>query len=330
VALPALRTNGWISVPWAEHVTRAGGLIDMSAGYGAGNQASYTIRINFDDLDQAVRDLLGENTIAGNARDLNRRLPVQHPHRSHLWADRISSIRPLRWNSKVTGYPGSYSRYDYWIVTIIFTQPKYRIYSDAFLDHLYGYPRQEWQRFVEPLYESAGEFLQRQGTTSFKWAEGGGGTQPTSGDPFPNSVGQFLGKAELILRWHKVPRDGLFSKVTEPGDGPPTNLNGVIGKVNDASFLGYATGTLLLRPPRFTALESPIDNGGLGFFEPEMLYTVDLPIAIFDPPHTNSSYQGHNLAPWSDGTWYLVKDLKTGTKTIFESADFKNIFKMNR
>lgn len=322
MALPTLQNNGWLpsGTPWAEHVTRSGGLSDMQLSYESGNQAAFVIQTN-GLLETVVQDILGSNLFNPATLKINRVPPLRHPYKENLYANRICSVKGLKWKGKVNSFPAPYSSYDRWVITIAFGQPRWSVLDDATLANKFA--GAEYRRFVQFDYQPVGEYLSRnQG--SFKWAEGGG-SGPVVDTDFKGSLGQFVQKKEIILTWKYVPKVGLFSS---GGDGSPTNLDLAVGTVNNATFLTYPAGTLLLKPYKLIPKESAISLGiGIGFGNPPQLFDVELPMTHFDPTPGGAT-RGHNLAPWTDGKWYRVYDATTKTRNMYSISDFTQIFKL--
>lgn len=317
-----LQMNGWINYPWTEHITRSGSIRESAFSYEGGCQATMVIRINWESTVPVIAEILGGAKLNRTTGQLDRTLPVRHPEFDWLYASRIVSVKPLKWDSKLRLPAGTISGYQYSLITIVFTQPKWTMLSDARIDALYGSPRKEYRRFVERRPEPSGEVVTRS-EGSFKWEQG-----PQIGTVFKGPQGQFLPKATEVLVWKRVPQVGLFSN---GGTGDPTNVYAAVGKVNDDEFLGNPAGTLLLQPPRLIPLEVPTIPAAVGANEnlgqPAIFYDVELPLLRFDPPY-GGSVRGHNNAIGPDGLWYPLVDATNGTRRIFEEADFESIFQM--
>jgi hypothetical protein len=341
--LPLLN-NGMISVPWAEFITKQGSSAESAFGYADGNQSTLSILVGFNDLAQAVSDLLGYQQFNPQTTNLDRNLPAVHPFFNWLWCSRISGVHPYRFQTKVTGsgspYPGepslgSYGLYDLWVLTCVFTQPKFAMYSDNFVDSNYtvqtppASPRQEFRRFLEVIPQPASFALTRDANASFTFVEGGGGTQPTANTTnVPTPSAQFLTQVDYNFLWRRVPQIGLISQTT----GRPDNLIDSLNKVNDAAFLGFPKGTLLFKSFRLHPVEDPVSPTSfglnLGRGDISLVYDVELVFSYFNPPSgiTNATNFGWNLAPWTDNRWYLVKDIGSKMHTIYDYTSFPVIF----
>src|SRR5581483_2537220 len=108
----------------------------------AGNQTTMSILVNDADVEQAVADLLGSQEMDPNVHgQLNRVIPMTHPRFHWMFAERITGAHPIRFTDKRQGFGTSkYAAYAARVLTVLFTQPKYSIFSDAQLDLRYGAP----------------------------------------------------------------------------------------------------------------------------------------------------------------------------------------------
>jgi hypothetical protein len=330
---PVLVNNGWFpsGIPWAEYISNKSATTDSQFSYGAGNQTTMSILVNDADVEQAVADLLGSQEMDPNVHgQLNRVIPMTHPRFHWMFAERITGAHPIRFTDKRQGFGTSkYAAYAARVLTVLFTQPKYSIFSDAQLDLRYGAPRQEWRRFIEFVHQPASFLLSRE-TGSFTFTEGGGGTAPTANTTVvPGNQTQFLSQLDITAIWHKVPQAGLFDN---GGTGRPTGLLSALNTVNSASFMGYPAGTLLFKAFRLQPLEDPVSPTAFGLNvnngEASVVYDVELGFSYFDPPQGGTA-RGWNLAPWPNQLWYQFKDTNTLTKTLFNTTDFTTtIFQM--
>jgi hypothetical protein len=264
----------------------------------------------------------------------------------HLYANRITSIKPMHWTGKVLVDAGSglsrWSGYDFALLTILFTQPHYPILSDEYLD--FRFPplvidgqayRQEYLRYCERLPTIAGDILTVESGT-FKWAEGGAAPAPTVGALLQTPVGQPLTVGDFALIWRQVPLYGLFSPTTYRAD----NLVAAENTVNKVDFLGYPAGTLLFAGATFSWNEAPYPTGALeqttlstAPSSPEQPFpslTVDVNLVFkFKDPPPGASTRGWNLQPWrGDMKWYLATiDGTAGGTPMLPTYDFRKLFK---
>ncbi len=202
MAVNDLRNNGWLSVPWAEHLTRAGATMDGRFGYEGGNSATYSLQVRSEDVDQAMSDLCGTNRQAfrpgldpvGDPPRiyLSRKPPARHPRFPHLLCTGISGLRQLKFRGKAArpapprgggggfglfgGPPagGLYtSDHDRYVLTATFAQPPWLLtLTDEELVRRFGAePIQEWQRFTSIESTSSNESFVLE-PDSFKWLEG--------------------------------------------------------------------------------------------------------------------------------------------------------------
>lgn len=356
---PNLQMNGWISVPWAHATGRGAGSdgVDGAMGHGpSGNQCTFTIQVHFSDVQQAIIDLCGKHVWNIGTGNLDRTLPKQHPIFPHLYVNRITSIKPVHFIVKTSQLlTSTWSSYDFVLLSILFTQPKYPIVSDAGLDRKFplvevpvgsgNFYRQEWQRFVEWTWQTGDETLSME-AGSMKYAEGTGTNQPTAGAAFNSPIGQYLGKPSLVAVWRQVPYLGLFS----PTNYRPNNLVSALNTLNNVTYFNCPgatqSGTLRFTGWNFSFNEAPYPPKELGIalgglldlgidtLWPSVTVDVQLVWSFFDPPHAHSSYRGHNLVPYRvignpdpQGSWYLATlDGNTTGAGIFPTTDPRLIF----
>lgn len=332
MAVPELIDNGWLSVPWAEYVGRQagnphGGIADGAFSWEQGNQQTMAILVNFDDVHVALQDLGGTNIWNHLTGTLDRKPPARHPTFDWLYCSRVASCRPVKWLSKENVLGAPRSRYRYYLLVLLFTQPRYRILSDLELDLAFppvAGERQEYRRWVTWNVEPASELLSREGG-SFHYAEGGAGI---TGTAVKAPLINYLSKNELVVKWHNLPRQALFGA---NGEGPATNIEAGLGKVNSAEFLHRPAGTLMLRNVRFVEHEAfhtgSINGGGS---VPPLAYDVEFYMGVWDPPPFDAAHRGWNLAPRAGSdVWYLVTtDGNPASPTLARGYDFTTLFKL--
>ncbi len=144
-------------------------------------------------------------------------------------------------------------------------------------------------------------------------------------------VTQFLAKREMIIRWHNLPRAGAFDNNGQSWSSTKQQL--VVGKINDATFMGFRAGTLLLRGFRFIEHEAPYSavTANLPIGYPPLEYDLEANVSYWDPEPFGTFY-GHNLIPRAgQNTWLLATydgsaNLDRG---LFRTASFSNLFLMN-
>jgi hypothetical protein len=342
---------GLVSVPYSifcGHEGSAGQ--DASLGHGTGgNQATLILQVAAPDLEQAFQDLLGLYTV--DAIDpltappwrVARTVPARHPIYDWLRCSRITGCKGVKLTGKdtVTG-PSPQPTFNHYLVSCLFTQPHYSIYSDSDLDTKFPpvtasdgkHYRQEWRRWcvwggvpsVEAMTREAGSMV---------WVETGAGG-PTIGSAFNSPWPRFLQKQDIVCRWCNVPAfDGLLSSATATIERP-INLENALYTVNDAPFRGYPAGTLLFRGYNTAWNEAPYPSGatigGRGPTNyPSLTMDVELAFTFFDPPN-GSTTRGHNLAPFApatggNGKWYEVVEA-TGSQGLFALSPFEKLFSL--
>ena len=350
-AQPALVGNGWLSVPWAAYIGQGAGNdgMDGALGHGSsGNQATFAIQVEYDDLPFAMLELLGYYRFDEQATEkyLKRDIPKQHPYFDWLYASRITSIRPMKFTEKAATPVGNYPRHRYWQIVILFQQPKYTMVSDAVLDKIFPpvnvggvNSRQEWERWAEWTFQGGVETMSIE-AGKMKYSEGTGPPlQPTAGSTLFNSpTPRHLSKGTLTCVWRHVPIYGFMSPTTRR----PENMISCLGTVNSAAFRNYPAGTLRFDSFSYTLNEAPygvdqmlevpaIGNNGAEKLWPSLTVDVTLNWGFFDPPHGNSASRGHNLVPYfpdTSGSWYKVTaDGAAGSSSILPTSDHRLIFR---
>lgn len=142
---------------------------------------------------------------------------------------------------------------------------------------------------------------------------------------FPGSINEFLRKTTFSIVWRNV------AEAFTHDYGLPRKIVEAIGTVNDAEFLGFPAGTLLLQEPEFRRYQQPVFTA-----DRQGLYANDitLPFLHFDPPPSLGApkYRGHLLFPWvhagstSGGGpgWYSAE--RTDGSPFLPESDFEDIF----
>ncbi len=356
MASPTLVQNRWLNgIPWTHYTGRAGGNdgIDAALGHGpSGNQATFTIIVDWFNFQNAVVQLCGQYFWSSGGGPMTRYLPKQHPAIPWLYVGRIVGVKPMIVTSKdFTLEPGNWSNYRYVMITIVFTQPKYALLTDQALDKAFpqimgiGFGganvRQEWRRYMEMTPKIGVETLSIE-AGQYKYAEGtGAGGQPLAGTTSVAApILKPLSKGSVLGVWRNVPVYGLISPTTYQA----TYLNLAVGTVNSVAYPdanGYPIGTLLFQGYDISYNEAPYDpslflagldgaNQGVNQFIQSTTADVSLCWSFFDPPHSHSAYRGHNLVPYRsdpDGSWYLISvDGNPAHDRIVPTYDHRLIF----
>ncbi len=327
-----LQPNGWFpsNIPWAEYVGAHGpGSPDGAMGYGHGNQLVMHIWVYPEDLQTAIMDLLGINVVPDStSNQINRQSPMRHPIFEWLYAERVTSIKPHELLDPSKGsFPGTIygyetALYDRYLLSVLFTQPKFVILNDGTLDGLYGlynpsthmvdadgFIRQEWLRFLEGVPQGKVEVITlQQGTLSFRETSPTGGQGPDLANakvlvPWR----QFLAMNELKKVWHRVPLQGLLDDF---GQGKAKGLDKCLQHVNAFNFLNYTAGTLKFEGYMIIPVESAVPPQFQNYpsiaGSPSLLADVILDFSIFDPP-TDAKHHGHNNIIFGpNGKWYFA------------------------
>jgi hypothetical protein len=356
--VPELQNNGWIGIPWAEFIGKDGSHgATWNSTYEGESQSTFQILVNWSDGPEAETYLLGTSRFDDNTGYLYRTMPARHPYKPSQFADKIVSAQPLKWDSKAQNFSSGFigqsagaplSQYQYWLLTIGFVTPKYRVLSDADLQGIYG-ANQEWRRFVEPNVETHSTTLVQEGQT-WQWADTAAGG-PTLNQVLKAGFGQTFHSQTIVLRWRRLPRRGIY---TESGEGLFLNRNIVscLNRVhNGATDLWGLPGNVYSGVLRFdgakaTPIASPFAPEAQGLTDTSINAYVDLELTftVWDPPFGDTTFvnpnnlpngmRGHNLAPNpGDQKWYLITTGGNvgGTPSgalIFSTTDLSAVFQL--
>lgn len=340
------QAGGWLPFAWEEFVGRDGSHgASFSTGWDDSSQSTFQILIPWQSGAQAEVVILGYANFDGTS--LSRTLPVVHPYKPSHVAERIVSAQPVHWDSKSAGYVDGFvtnpagvplSEYSYWLLTIGFHQPKYRLLSDADLISIYG-AKNEWQRFVEGVGDPTVQMSSREGRL-WKWNDA---TYGNNGEQLTAPIGVGILGAEMNLKWRRVPRNGLFSN-----NGAAwfynTNILNSVNKVHNGAtnLFGFTSaapaGSLYIANvacgsglrflgAKATPIPSPFAPGLMGLKRTDfnLYYDVDMHFSVWLPPAFNSNNQGHNLAPNPDNQWVLVGS-SASNSPIFPTGDLSKTF----
>ncbi len=332
---------GNITLPWAEFIRRGPGSTAEAAFGPDANQASMTLFVYFNDLEQIITQVLGYSRSLGATNGgINREIPMRHPFFPQLWAKKITRIVGTKFIDKAVGVnpgtgSGTYSEYLYAAVDVLFTTVPYRVMNDVTLASQ-SPTGQEYERYCEVRPQPAGQILNVERSQQvFKYAETTTGG-PSVNTPIPFGQTILLPKKEIHITWYEVPHLGLFNS-TDPF-GLSVNLDKCIGSVNSSAIWGYAAGTLLFDPPRLTPVMAGVSSGFMGLndiWDPPRMWNVELIIKWYDPPNngtspnTDSRVRGWNIVAFFPPTYFLVTtDGSSGGPRIYRETDFTTAFVM--
>lgn len=221
-----------------------------------------------------------------------------------------------------------YANYKWRICTV-----KYRAFRCLFLpDSSISTASDEYKRNVQTTCAARIELLSADGGGStLKYAEtgpSGPGISPLV--PFPAPVGVLLPKASVTLEWLNVDRAYLSANEYV---FYPEKLFARMGTVNNAEFMGFPAGTLLMQPPEFIENPWPVASDTSADVEYDVLrsVTVRFHFDYFDPEQgaTSPLTRGHNTFPWrANGKFFLcTRDGSTSLdKAFLRYTDFSKLF----
>jgi hypothetical protein len=227
---------------------------------------------------------------------LRRRNPVPHPRFPWLTATTVSftAFAPLA-NPEQDGtyvpgiYPDSFdvAQYQKVYATVRFTDRPWTFLPDQDVPSYLT----ECQRNTYFNPSPSVEMISAEGLNNLRFANG---TSATTVIPAP--FGTLMSKNLLALRWMWVPNEYISGDSTLTFT--PKWIDSVVGRVNNAEFLGYPARTLLLQAPqyeRFRFPYAPASKQTPGFFG----WNVTFPIQYFDPPR---GYDATKLFSGTGGT----------------------------
>lgn len=333
-----------LSIPWAEVV---GDRSTYSASWGNDvSQVSLNIQVNWEDREQAVREILGY-AVRGNQggtykspTKLQRVVPWRHPQYTWLRAARIGPMTGLKPIGKVWAenaeQPSAEYKFEY--ITVNFSTLPFTCLTDD--EMAANASLKEWDRFT---------FKRGQNTVTLGQY---GSANSAIFDPTASPaelVGTFIQGTQrnvpiayesIEFTWYYVPDNYLFN-----ASHRAPHIDSGLSKVNSVDWNGYNSGTLLFEGWRYEPVMAPVDPAFMNFApgEPPRLWNVVFSFKYMEPDKDPTAgetglytQRGHNLAPnvktnkRFDGSiatqtyWYPVL-LGNGTAP-FNGYDFANFF----
>jgi hypothetical protein len=288
-----------------------------------------TIRVAFTDQAQAIRDILGSQSVAQSV--LTRNPPLQHSIYPAYYATKVGlagGYSPVGKYSQNTG--NDVAQFQYVFLQITYTTLPFSVeWNPSAIS--------EFFRYVSKLPQPGVEFL-KVGTTGTQYQYVSNATPPPFGPngliiPFGNAVR--LQKTTLQYKWWFVPEEYIFNL-----SGLPANIANGVGCVNVAAWpnLGnvpqpgaFPANTLLCMPPQFEAVNSPEPLLNTGPTTPQggpwREYNVTFNFLYFNPPQNalDMTPWGHNAVGWGDGKFYLAQTVNGG-KPLYPSYDYNKFF----
>jgi hypothetical protein len=360
--------DGGLSIPWSEHVGRSGFAVSDASLGADGVVMGMVIWVYWDDLATACQQILGYSwrDLAPGFPRLKRKLPLQNPYWTQLWATRLVKVQGVQPTGKVDDFAqaGPVASYNYAIVTIQFTRPKYSILADADVPVWIGPTEapnqfQEWERFTDRHWSPSVQMLSREGQ-QFRFAEGpaspGGRYGGGDGIAFAGSVGTKVPRLKLQRRWYQIPEKAIYDVNGFPTAmmytqtpivaAGPTALP-LLGTVNNDEIFGpnAAQGCLLLegveiipQPLQLPPFLMMLPGGLTKDAEEHILqYDIVFHMELFDPYLDDGcTTRGHNCMPfWATNRWALVKSVvdsqahpPTLSQTPFFYSNFADLFQI--
>lgn len=344
-------------IPWTQFMGR--GMSAISGTFAQDNtRVVHTFIVDRDKVPDMVRGLVGysvKNNDLG-AGFLSRWLPFQCPQFPYLYAKEVTSMEPLGWdrvtNQPIRGPYGPIAPVKYYKLTVVFAALPYDVFPD---DHIILQDAEfgEQCRYMQWKDDGTVQILKRE-SGSMAWDSDATVPAYARGQQLTMPVGMPVPRVKQTWTWTNLPDDGLFTNGGRSKGGTPgtSNTKGLLyaqGCVNDATFMGFATGTLLFDSYSTTPHIQPVDptwysalNGNnwpptqavrswdvtLNFiwYDPNPFYTLGGSAYV---------YHGHNLLPHPDGNFYKVfqvastNPITLSAASLYMEADFTKIFLMN-
>lgn len=275
--------------------------------------------VNTDKLRQARLDFLGESTMIEykpGSFCVSRRIPHHHPNfPNELYATSCAIDEGISAAGKDANNVGCFNEAR---MRVTYSAPLYPILTDAELTAAAGttFPDEaSLLRYCTIDQQAAAKFQTIPSYSPLVWssragAPGDGG--PTIGNSVTNTRVVLLFEGDLTVTWHDVPIE-LYSKV---------KIKSIVGKTNSAAFgspesiLGesYPVGTLVCGVPKKRLKR--MTNGKFGF---DVTYYFK-----YYPFGANYFYfMDRNKTPG----FYPAAFDTTGAKPLYESADFRALFR---
>jgi len=304
--------------PEAEYIGRGKGWVGQgSAAHGPGMVLASSWDVPWADWRGHLKDNLGYSVRNGD--QLNRVLPRQHPHVTHLRATRLTGIEGVRWAGKSGGpVAGEASDYERARLTYSFESLPYDLKEN-------GSIAGEWERYVIKRSKPVTDVLSLN-DQAWKYVEG-----PLSGSQtsFAAKLGWIVTKVRLQWTWVQVPAAYIMNV-----DGLPVNLIAGVGCVNDAAFAGYYNGTLLFESYDLEPRMDPTDAAGdAAEGKVPRTFDVTLHFTFSEPPTDetvtdagNGTNRGHNIVMSTKGVAYAIGLEKSTTTRMFRTYDFRKLF----
>lgn len=311
------------------YVEKVGSRSPWSESFGMDSGTSMIpFRIPFEHRSSFFSRWLGYNYVQGTK--LKRVLPVVHPYWEFMRCRNFTNVQGVGWRGEKPKEPVEvgpafdrprYAEYDQLHGMAVFQTMPFQYKTDDQVT-------EEYERFVwvrpEPGYESLYIIGGSTDSSSYLFDN----TIPTVGGKVSFPAGRNLPLAVATIRctWFDVPLDFIDNTGQQ---GFYQNLFDGIGKINDASFMGFPAYSLYADPPVVTPRPNPLPVD----ISPDVSYlcNVDFTWHYFYPTPLGTGVTtnlGHNMAIYrADRKWYPASIGGTGTTRLFETYDFKKFFR---
>jgi hypothetical protein len=240
----------------------------------------------WDNVRTAIKTIMGTNAV-GNGAKLNRVPPMRHPVFTWMTAARINSIKGVgRIGQDKNSGLGVYYRA---VLAVTFVAQRYRVATNQTTTA-------EDNRWVIKESQSSTFFVSLQGVVyTFPVV-----VPAPTGEIFNGVMGKRISENLYTWTWVSVPINGVMDS-----SGRPTNIAAVAGRVNSATWNGFAAQTLLMDSPRIRFKVAPVSptDMGLAGSDPPILCDVTYCFREALPPRTTQ-----NDFPKRNGSYAVPTD----------------------
>lgn len=280
---------------------------------------SQTIAVDYGNVNLAMREILGENTVVGNK--LRRTPPIRHAQFPWLVAWKVSGPRGFSAAPGIRSNVPNSNPMATWLYALLTIT--YAAVPCAFTEGA-DIADESTRYLIKQPYMPSIRVLQRK-AGQVKWAEG-----PSVGKGLEYGTGKYQPRGQVKMTWLRVPENYVCNQ------GVPTQFWAAIGKVNNdeavtgKKFLNiYKDGTLLLQSPAFNPLIAPYSvQNDINNITISRLFDIDITFDHFEASSAVGAYHGHNVALHPNGGYYLVTDDGTvNGNRLVAGATFANLFK---
>lgn len=261
-----------------------------------GSVVKRTFYVGYCDRQTFMRQMVGYPYLEG--AEMRRKLPETVPEwvntdgQRFLFATRVD-FKGLGYRHQSPAYDEPTNYYELTEATVTYETLPYDV---SFLADIASSPK-ELSRFVRKLTSNSGEFLTAE-WGGWRWI-GSGNAQIDGKQAMGSRIGIWQGLQRITYTWFDV----------HPSGWNQSRAEGMIGKINDATFDGYGASKLLLIGVNYVPKRAA--SG---------IRTLEITFDMLHKP------QGHNKYLHPIGQYYEVAAAGDNTKKPLQSTTFSNLF----